>query len=41
VRSTLRVPKRPEGNLAEKEVKPCQRKDEKAIRQKKKGGLSP
>jgi hypothetical protein len=40
VRSTVRVLKRPEGNLAEKEVNPCHRKDEKAISQKKRGGLS-
>jgi len=40
VKSTERVLKRPAGNLAEKEVKPCQREDEKAISQKKRGGLS-
>jgi hypothetical protein len=40
VRSTVRVPKRAEGNLTEKEENPCQRKDEKAMSQKKRGGLS-
>jgi hypothetical protein len=40
VRSTVRVLKKAEGNLAEKEVNPCQRKDERAINQKKRGGLS-
>jgi hypothetical protein len=40
VRSTVNVPKRAEGNLTEKGVNPCQRKDEKAMAQKKKGGLS-
>jgi hypothetical protein len=40
VRSTVRVLKRPEANLAEKEVKPRQREDERAISQKKRGGLS-
>jgi hypothetical protein len=40
VRSTVKVPKRAEGNLAENGVNPCQRKDEKAMAQKKRGGLS-
>jgi hypothetical protein len=40
VRSTVRVLKKAEGNLAEKDVKPRQRKDEKAISQKKRGGVS-
>jgi len=40
VSRTVSVPKRAEGNLAENEVNPCQRKDEKAMNQKKRGGLS-
>jgi hypothetical protein len=40
VRSTVKVPKRAEGNLTENGVSPCQRKDDKAIIQKKRGGLS-
>jgi hypothetical protein len=40
VRSTVRVPKRAERNLTEKDEKPRQRKVEKAINQKKRGGLS-
>jgi hypothetical protein len=40
VRRTVKVPKRAEGNLTENGVNPRQRKDEKAMAQKKRGGLS-
>jgi hypothetical protein len=36
----VNVPKRAAGNLTENELNPCQRKEEKAISQKKSGGLS-
>jgi hypothetical protein len=40
VRRTVNVPKKAAGNLTENELNPCQRKEEKAISQKKSGGLS-
>jgi hypothetical protein len=40
VSSTVRVPKRAEGNLTEKGVIPCHKKDEMPTAQKKRGGLS-
>jgi hypothetical protein len=40
VSSTVRVPKRADGNLTEKGVIPCQKKDERPMAQKKRGGLS-
>jgi hypothetical protein len=40
VRRTVKVPKRAEGNLTENGVIPCQRKEEMATAQKKRGGLS-
>jgi hypothetical protein len=40
VSSTVKVPKRAEGNLAENGENPCQRNDEMAMAQKKRGGLS-
>jgi hypothetical protein len=40
VRRTVNVPKSAEGNLTENEENPCQRKEERATAQKKRGGLS-
>jgi hypothetical protein len=40
VRSTVRVPKRAEGSLTANGLNPCKRKDEMAMAQKKRGGLS-
>jgi hypothetical protein len=40
VRSTVNVPKKADGNLTAKGLNPCQRKDEMAMAQKKRGGLS-
>jgi hypothetical protein len=37
---TVNIPKKAEGNRTDKEVNPCQREDEKATNQKKRGGLS-
>jgi hypothetical protein len=40
VRSTVKVPKRAAGNLTGNELNPCQRRVERAMSQKKRGGLS-
>jgi hypothetical protein len=40
VRNTVNVPKRAEGNLMANGVNPPQRKEDKAMAQKKRGGLS-